>query len=250
MVISIKGFSLTRCIISCLFVFFFQGCTISGEKLIFPNPNLGFADGADPMVLTALHKYYLEISLGSEFGDQTGKVRKWVSPMRIFVPDTSFSYMNEELNLIVEEINALSPQNWISIVKSRSEANMIAYFGNKDTYVQQYERNAESYVNSNLGLFWVYWNGRFELIRGSVFVDMVRLAEATCQRHLLREELTQSLGLFNDSFWYPNSIFYQNWTCSPNYAPFDKSVIQIHMDDKILPGMDRKATEALLLEKF
>jgi len=61
---------------------------------------------------------------------------------------------------------------------------------------------------------------------GEMFVDMERTGEdRDAQNHLLREELTQSLWLCNDSWKYPESIFYQGWTTTTEYSEMDKKLI-------------------------
>jgi hypothetical protein len=57
---------------------------------------------------------------------------------------------------------------------------------------------------------------------------MVRTGNDTqAQRSILREELTQSLGLYNDSWKYPNSIFYQGGNDVTEYSDLDKEIIQM-----------------------
>ena len=60
-----------------------------------------------------------------------------------------------------------------------------------------------------------------------MYVDTERCTSIDAQKHLLREELTQSLGLFNDSDKYPNSIFQQAWTETTEYSEID--IKMIHM---------------------
>ena len=60
-----------------------------------------------------------------------------------------------------------------------------------------------------------------------MYVDIERTSTNDGQKHLLREELTQSLGLCNDSYDYPESIFYQGWTETTEYAEIDKELIQM-----------------------
>jgi hypothetical protein len=60
-----------------------------------------------------------------------------------------------------------------------------------------------------------------------MYVDIERTKSRDAQRHLLREELTQSLGLINDTYDYPESIFYQGWTETTEYAPIDRELIQM-----------------------
>jgi hypothetical protein len=51
--------------------------------------------------------------------------------------------------------------------------------------------------------------------------------DVEAQKSVLREELTQSLGLCNDSWEYPNSIFYQGWSTNTEYSDLDKEIIQM-----------------------
>jgi hypothetical protein len=60
-----------------------------------------------------------------------------------------------------------------------------------------------------------------------MYVDVVRTTDEEAQKHLLREELTQSLGLTNDSWKYPESIFYQGWTTTTTYTEMDKRLIDL-----------------------
>jgi hypothetical protein len=60
-----------------------------------------------------------------------------------------------------------------------------------------------------------------------MYVDIYRCESLDGQKHLLREELTQSLGLFNDSYKYENSIFQQRWTETTEYAPIDRVLIDM-----------------------
>jgi len=64
--------------------------------------------------------------------------------------------------------------------------------------------------------------------------------------HLIREELTQSLGLFQDSWRYPGSIFYQGWTDITEYSDLDRATIRLLYDSRLAPGMaPSEALEAL-----
>ena len=47
------------------------------------------------------------------------------------------------------------------------------------------------------------------------------------QRSILREELTQSLGLLNDSDMYTNSVFYEYGNTVTEYSELDKEIIQM-----------------------
>jgi hypothetical protein len=82
------------------------------------------------------------------------------------------------------------------------------------------------YLDGNYGLFEYHLSDNNEIDYSLVFVDVVRTSSEEGIKHLLREELTQSLGLGNDSFRFPESIFYQGWTNTTSYAEIDKKIIQ------------------------
>jgi len=200
-------------------------------------------DDEQPLViqeLSEVHEYFLDIAFGSEFGGGYNNIRKWNRNVNIYVPETQYEQLNEELELIISELNLLLSKN-VQLIKVMNEedANYIIYFGDKDTYVQDYAPGAASQVENNWGLFLIFWNN-WTIEGGSMYVDVVRTKDINCQKHLLREELTQSLGLMNDSYSFPESIFYQEWTCTPEYADIDKQLIQILYDPKISAGMSRE----------
>jgi hypothetical protein len=130
-------------------------------------------------------------------------------------------------------------------VEERNTANFLIFVSDGETFAQ-YEPNARPYLSNNNGLVWIYWDGNYNITQGSMLVDITKLAELDCQKHILREELTQGLGLLNDTFDHPTSIFYQGYTCYPSYAEIDLELLEIFLSNKIKPGMSRaEAQEAL-----
>ncbi|MBN2570764.1 MAG: DUF2927 domain-containing protein [Ignavibacteriales bacterium] len=193
----------------------------------------------DGSQINTILSYYYEVAFGSEFTEDYSYIRKWNDDVKIFLPDNSFDELNNELNKIINEINALSSTTKLYIVESQKESNFIIYLGDKDTYVQKYESQARTYVEDNWGLFWIYWNDNYEIYSGSMYVDIYRTDDIECQKHLLREELTQSLGLMNDSNKYPKSIFYDRWECTTEFLEIDEQLIRIHLSTNIKSGMTK-----------
>ena len=98
------------------------------------------------------------------------------------------------------------------------------FFGSEKEF-NNFDPNSKKYTNNNYGVF-VYY-GKTYITRANVFVDIYRTKSINAQKHLLREEVTQSLGLFNDTYDYPNSIFYQGWTETTKYADIDVKLIKM-----------------------
>ena len=190
--------------------------------------------------------YFKEVALGFEFGNASNITRKWGNnDMRVFVGGSPSEALEEELLKIVSEINELTTDNFdIEVVTDSTLSNYYIYFGSGESYGEIFPSQRQ-YVESNWGLFSVFWNGNNDIIRGYMYVDIFR-ADAVAQKHLLREELTQSLGLARDSNEYTDSIFQQRWTLTTSFAPIDKELIRLLYHPKVMSGLTATQVEVAL----
>ena len=169
-------------------------------------------------------EYFKKVAYGNEFNSGNTSLKKWSQDVKIYVFGDKRDYLMSELKDIVSELNGLISTINITIVSNESDANLIVLFGSAQEY-NEFESNSVGYTDQNQGLFIVY--GREELTHATMYVDIERTSTNDGQKHLLREELTQSLGLCNDSYDYPESIFYQGWTETTEYTEIDKELIQM-----------------------
>ena len=127
-----------------------------------------------------------------------------------------------ELDDIVSDLNDLIDPINIEIVSNKSEANHFLYLGTASGFDQAYPIIKEKNLVNASGYF------EMHSTKGYCFVDMIKTGNDTrAQRSILREEITQSLGLCNDSYKYPNSIFYQASSTNTEYSDLDKEIIQM-----------------------
>jgi hypothetical protein len=166
-------------------------------------------------------QYFNEIVMNTEFSGSRKTAYTWKTDMKIYVDGEKQDYLMDELNKIVAELNGLINPIEIKIVSSPSQANYVVYFGSRNNFKNNYNLNDPQRLDNNWGYFEVYASS------GVMYVDTYRNGDKTTQKHLLREELTQSLGLFNDSYRYPESIFYQGWTSTTEFAPIDRELIDM-----------------------
>jgi hypothetical protein len=167
--------------------------------------------------------YFKEITLGNEFSHKDSKTPyRWTKNMKIFCYGYCPPMMMNELDRIVQELNQLIDPITISIVSKRSEANFIIYLGSYEYFARIHPDIDEKLLVNNWGYFEIYPSNK-----GIMYVDVLRAKEEDARKHLLRVELTQSLGLVNDSYKYDYSIFYQGWTTITEYAPIDRDLIKI-----------------------
>jgi hypothetical protein len=182
-------------------------------------------------------EYFKDIALGFEFGGASAITRKWPNDLRIYVSGDASAEILAELDTIILEINELATDGFeIELVSDSLASNCHIFFGDAATYADQYPE-VTNQVNVNWGLFYVYWNSQDQFTRGHMYVDITR-ANLVEQKHLLREELTQSLGLAQDSPQYQESIFQINWTTTTEYAPIDRELIRLLYHPLMQIGLD------------
>jgi len=190
--------------------------------------------------------YFKEVALGFEFGNASLVTRRWEKNMKIFVGGNPDSELLKELDRIIDEINVLSSTDFmIERVTDSIKSNYYVFFGSATDYKKIYPSQSDL-VSSNLGLYSVYWKNSNEIHRGHMYVDITR-ASLQAQLHILREELTQSLGLGKDSDLYPESIFYQEFsTITNNFSQIDKDLIRLLYHPNLSVGLNDTQVEIVL----
>jgi hypothetical protein len=182
--------------------------------------------------------YFKEIALGFEFGNASRITRRWSNDMKIFVGGSPTPELLTELDIIVDDIMSLTTTSFsIEMVSDSAQSNYYIYFGSGNSYSEIFPSLA-GLVDSNWGLFNIFWNGSNELHTGYMYVDIYR-ASSVEQKHLLREELTQSLGLAKDSSLYSESIFQQAFSTKvTEYAEIDKDLIRLLYHPDMRTGLN------------
>ena len=177
--------------------------------------------------------YFLEIGLCSEFEVCTNPtIKKWTSDVRIQLQGNYTKSDEEELDDIISELSELTG---LSISRVTGNANINIYFVKQ----AQFTRYIPNYNTSNPqnGVFATKYQGD-SITRAMVCIEDHLVPPQ--RHHLLREELTQAMGLQQDSYSHQNSIFQQSPDYTPTeYAQIDKEVIRILYDRNIRPGMSQ-----------
>ena len=189
--------------------------------------------------------YFKDIALGFEFGNASMITRKWQSDLTVFLGGQPPSELRAELQNITGEINTLATDGFKVVISDDSlVSNFYIFFGSGTDYAEKFPSQS-NLVSSNWGLFSVFWNGQNQLNSGHMYVDIVR-ASTTEQKHLLREEFTQSLGLARDSPLYIESIFQSAWTTTSEYATIDADLIRLLYHPKMSVGLNADRVEEVL----
>ncbi len=182
--------------------------------------------------------YFVDIALGTEFGGATRRIRKWQSHIRIKAVGSATAEDDRTLEQLTAELEALTG---ISFSFVEDDGNVELYI----VPVSEFDTYEPNYVPGNLGFVWVFWNGSSWIYKARILVTTEGVTQQE-RSHLLREELTQSLGLLNDSNRYPESIFYQGWTDVVRFTDLDKMVIQMLYHPDVRPEMTEEQVVAVL----
>lgn len=188
-------------------------------------------------------RYFLEIALGSEYGMGAFTVKKWKNDLKLEIIGQPTPEDLQTVSRVIEELNQiLAPQIRIGIVPG--EGNVQVYFI-PDAEFYRYEPQGIVYHG---GFFWNWWNTAGELYQARVVIAADRISQRL-RSHLIREELTQALGLMNDSRRYEESIFYQDYSETTEFSELDCAVIKLLYSEDILPGMSDFEVKEVLRRK-
>lgn len=231
--------------------FFLAGCVYHSATVLkapvsalpdLPVDHAPLADAepstlADPNVL----RYFMEIALGSEYGLGDFTIKKWVADIHLEVLGEPTGEDLEILQGLVAELNEL--------LEMRIRVDLVPSGGNVKLYFiphQEFSQYEPPGIVFYGGFFWNWWNFAGEIHSGQIVIGSDRLSQ-TERNHLIREEVTQMLGLMNDSMRYRDSIFYQGRTETDSFSEIDRQLIRMLYSDDISAGMNIFDLRATLL---
>ncbi|MBW4487246.1 MAG: DUF2927 domain-containing protein [Trichocoleus desertorum ATA4-8-CV12] len=183
--------------------------------------------------------YFLEVAMGGEFGASTPRVRKWQGPVKIKIHGSPTSEDLRTLQAVVRDIEGLT--EGLQLQMDQDNPNMEIYFVPESDF-RRYEPN---YQGLNYGFFWTHWDEQNTIYSARILISTVGVSQKE-RSHLIREELTQSLGLMQDSSRYPDSIFFRGWTDPTEYSEIDQALLRMLYRPEIQPGMTRSQVAQVL----
>ncbi|MCU0548095.1 MAG: DUF2927 domain-containing protein [Leptolyngbya sp. Prado105] len=176
--------------------------------------------------------YFMEIAMGAEYNQESApRIRKWSGEIRIQVLGRPTSADRTTLQTVIREINELT-RGSIRMQITNRNPNLTIHFAPESRFKQL----EPAYVPVNFGFFITRWNTRGMINYANILVASTGITQKE-RSHLIREELTQSLGLMRDSYRYSDSMFYQSWTDITRFSDLDKALIQMLYMPELKPGM-------------
>ena len=180
--------------------------------------------------------YLSDIGFGAEYGTHDELLHRWAGEIRVEIKGEPTDVDLDTVEGIVTELDPMLGQT--NILVSNQNSNLSIYFVPQEEFL----RIEPSYVEGNLGFFGVWYGEDGEITGGRILIASEGITQSE-RNHLIREELTQSLGLFRDSWRFSDSVFYQGWTNTSRYSPLDISVIELHYSADLKPGMSQREVQ-------
>lgn len=177
--------------------------------------------------------YYLDVAIGAEYGEMDPLIKKWGDEIVVHVSGKPGRADLQELDRVIDDLNRLRDGPGIRITARRESSNLRVRFAPESTFADVLPQ----YVPGNRGFFWFHTNDADEIIEAAVLVDNTDAISQVERDHLIREELTQALGLARDPDEFPESIFGPGGPTPTEYASIDRTVITIHDLPEIRSGM-------------
>lgn len=198
------------------------------------------ATAAPSLSESEIMDYFLTIAFNVEYGDNNAlDLRRWEQPIRIRVYGSPTEEDLATLDRHIADLNQI--ENMPFIQRVTEEENIELYF----VALDDIHKYIDGYIEGNWGFFWSWWNEDQQITRVQIAIA-TDVTNQVQRNHLILEEITQSLGMMQDSNRYPDSIFYADWTEVQQLSPLDWALVKLTYDPDIEAGMTAAQVEAIL----
>lgn len=185
---------------------------------------------------------FYDIALHGEFEKLPPVIRKWRGPLRVWVSSSAGNAAQQRW-MVATHLKQLSAITGLPVefVPRRDLANVHIFFaGNRDLHqVVAHEMSAmgSREIDQSMCLSQVRYNRRDEITRGTVVIPVDRARKYGKLIPCVVEEVTQMLGLFNDSKTVYPTVF-SDITKNDKLTGLDYVLIRLLYSPQLRPGMD------------
>ncbi|MEV4343902.1 DUF2927 domain-containing protein [Actinoplanes sp. NPDC049596] len=192
-----------------------------------------------PKISQAALNYFFAVALGTGDGNRGNVVNRWTDEL-VAVRVHGFTDAGRScLDKTIADFNALTRSNDLRLGDGPGDVEIyIAPISKFKSIVPAYD-----YAEDDAAYYTTTWAGEHQISKATILIRSDRSTAAERCR-LIRGELTEVMGLSEESAQHPDSIFYSEYSDAPSrYSALDKAIIRLMYDGAIQPGDSRHAVE-------
>jgi len=196
---------------------------------------------------------FKELAFSATTGDD-GFIKKWRSnEVFVYMVDTSFSYLNDELDAIISDFNGLTqPELTLKKTTDRSSAGLLIYLTDKSIFFDAEPVAGNAYqALSRIGFTYAFWGSDKKIDRAVIFNDITRPDYNTIvdNRYVMRHEMMHALGFLGHVTLpeFSGSCLFNSFNLTTDYTSFDKRMITLLYNPAIKAGMKEAELNLVLV---
>ena len=214
---------------------------------------LSFKAASTP--LTWLDKAFIEtafynVALQHEYSSGTKPLAKWQQPIKVWIDHrVGDKELHQELAELHIQHLAQVTQHPISLVSKESEANVKWIYTRQSKWISESKRvlnlKSTEHLNSAICTAGYRINAKGEIVYAGIIIPVDQARSRGKLVACIVEEITQVLGLPNDSDKAYPSIFYDH-TPEDLLSPLDMVLLQLLYEPELKPGMTKAQVKPIV----
>lgn len=191
--------------------------------------------------------YYLEVGVGSMYGDK-GQSVKWGVPIRYYIKGSPTQADTERVEAIIAALNGVPNCPGISKAASESEATLTINFEPAEDVNEAFAKYLEQDPGEGgINGFTYFSENPMTFCRAYINSE----ATQTTRDFIILTNLFSSVGLFNTSTKYADSVFYRGEMSEGQTLPawpstLDWALVQLVFSDSVRAGMGASTARSVV----
>ncbi len=190
-----------------------------------------------------IERSFRDIALNAEYAREgvPPVIKRWVQPLRVWMYSGSGN-ARAQRRLLWRHLETLGDIARLSVrlVDRPEDANVRIYFAADAELDDLLQREMPAVARTEFPHSWcmgsIRFNGRAEIVRGTVVIPVQRVAAAGKLESCIVEEVTQMLGLINDSRFALHTVF-SDQTDDERLTGLDYLLIRLLYSPALRSGM-------------
>jgi hypothetical protein len=181
----------------------------------------------------------LQVSLGPEYGSSVKRCARFTKPITLSVMRGTATERAPLLQLIpiLDQDLRRAGSSLTLLPDGATSASIEVHLVPLAEFAVIGQAKGFPVEPGNHGYFWTFWDDTHRITKAHVLLATDKLSGAKL-RHFTFEEVTQSLGLSNDSAAFSDSIFYANGAdggSAQTLSALDRKLVRFHYS-RVAPG--------------